>query len=277
MRTTPASIRAHAEAVQIVHRLQRTGATIASIAAEYGCTTGCINLIWKRRTTRAQRVQALCRKRSWNAKRRLAGKPAFAAVWNKGMRGIHLSPATEFQPGRLRGHAARRYRPIGAVVIRRFKRRDGRAGGDFRQRWIKVADGGRRQDRWVPYARWLWGQHNGPVPAGVHVMHRDGDTLNDAMENLVLVPHGQLVAFIQTLDPSIEKRRRTRASRAAVKRHEAYREAAALGRQKAAEHAQLCKPAPKPAPAADASQTPAQRNVAAFLRSLDEQFAEVAA
>lgn len=70
--------------------------------------------------------------------------------------------------------------PIGEIRLRR----DGK--GLRRARFIKVATSGTPAQRWRPYSRWLWEQHNGPVPDGKLVIHLDGDRLNDDLANLAL-------------------------------------------------------------------------------------------
>lgn len=94
--------------------------------------------------------------------------------WNKGLRGIHLSPDSEFKAGRREKH----YVPIGTVTVRTDK------GGKPR-RWIKTADG------WIEFARKIYAQKHGTIPDGMVVHHRDRNTLNDHPENLSLMTRAQ--------------------------------------------------------------------------------------
>jgi len=61
--------------------------------------------------------------------------------WNKGRKGIHLSPATEFK----KGHLSFDINPVGITTIRVDKNGTPR-------RWIKMA----QPNFWIPYAVWLW-------------------------------------------------------------------------------------------------------------------------
>lgn len=111
--------------------------------------------------------------------------------WNKGLKGIHLSPATEFKAGNLSGSALRRYKCEGTIVIRLEPH-------GVRRRWIKAA-GWRRP--FVEYARWLWHRDRGPVPAGWVLVHLDGCSMNDAIENLAPMSRADAMRHYRTLHP----------------------------------------------------------------------------
>ena len=96
--------------------------------------------------------------------------------WNRNLKGIHLSPATEFKPGRPSKTKCK----IGAVKIRVCKRQTRRA-------FIKIAQPG----VWLERAKVVWESKNGPIPAGLCVHHIDRDTLNDDISNLALVTRAQ--------------------------------------------------------------------------------------
>lgn len=89
--------------------------------------------------------------------------------WNKDLKGIHLSPATEFKPGRKSDAAL----PVGTVTIRQHKDEGPRA-------WVKVAE----PDVWRPRAIVVWEQAHGALPEGQVVHHQNRNTLDDALENL---------------------------------------------------------------------------------------------
>lgn len=89
--------------------------------------------------------------------------------WNKDMKGIHLSPATEFKAGQ-RGP---NWMPISSTVIHRNKQ-------DSPRVWIKVAE----PNEWRPRAVVVWEAKNGPLPKGKLVHHIDRDSLNDRPANL---------------------------------------------------------------------------------------------
>jgi len=97
------------------------------------------------------------------------GKP-----WNRGVKGIHLSPATEFR----KGQESNRKMPVGAVVVRQRKNRNEGA-----RRFIKLAE----PNKWGLYAVYLWESAHGPVPKGCVVHHRDHDSLNDTLDNLAVL------------------------------------------------------------------------------------------
>lgn len=84
------------------------------------------------------------------------------------------------------------------------------------QRYIKVSHHGSWRKRWRPFSSHWWEQHVGPIPDGYQVYHRDGLSLNDEPENLVLVRSDRL-RLIFTLRPDAARRQALRRSRA-VKR-----------------------------------------------------------
>lgn len=105
---------------------------------------------------------------------------------------------------------AGRERPVGAVTVRRLLR--GRA------RYIKVRMDGPPAKRWKLYATWQWERHHGPVPVGKQVLHRDGDTLNDELGNLVLGGHADRAFLFQSRSEA-NFRRSMRACREGCRRH----------------------------------------------------------
>jgi hypothetical protein len=108
-------------------------------------------------------------------------KPAYSypkgnVPWNKGVKGLHQSPQTEFK----KGHTTTNKLPVGSVTQRRDKYGTVRA---FR----KVAE----PNKWVPNAVWVWNQHRGEIPKGYVLHHDDGDALNDSIENLKLLTRAE--------------------------------------------------------------------------------------
>jgi HNH endonuclease len=89
--------------------------------------------------------------------------------WNKDLKGIHLSPSSEFQKGRASDTRA----DIGEVRIRIFKK-------DHPRAFIKVA----QPNKWKAFAVFVWEKINGQLPKGYVVHHKDRNTLNDEIENL---------------------------------------------------------------------------------------------
>jgi hypothetical protein len=91
------------------------------------------------------------------------------APWNRGLKGIRLSPETEFKKGQ-RSH---KRMPVGTVSIRPDKNGVPRA-------FVKIAD----PNSWRLRAVVVWEGENGPVPPGKVIHHKDRDSLNDAPSNL---------------------------------------------------------------------------------------------
>ena len=144
--------------------------------------------------------------------------------WNKGRTGIHLSPATEFKKGTLRGQAARNWKSLGTITVRRHK--------GVKSRWIKVTNKGRAQDNYIPLARWGWARDHGPIPPGCCVVHRDGNTMNDHPHNWALLDRKSLFAWEKSVRPQFELKRRRTARESARIRWEIYRDKAARRRDR---------------------------------------------
>lgn len=106
--------------------------------------------------------------------------------------GERRSPATEFRAGQRHGAAtefkkgqlAPNKLPIGSETIRTVKRTG-------KQRaWVKVAE----PNVWKKRAIVVWEAHSGPLPKGMLIHHRDGNSINDAPENLVALTRTEHVA-----------------------------------------------------------------------------------
>lgn len=89
--------------------------------------------------------------------------------WNKNLKGIHLSPVSEFKPGPRPDRQA----AIGAVRIR--------VRNGCRRAFVKV----QQPNVWRLRAVKVWEDANGPVPNGCVIHHDDRDSLNDALGNLI--------------------------------------------------------------------------------------------
>lgn len=113
-------------------------------------------------------------------RRRAANSGSFASggtPWNKGLRGIHLSPKTEWK----KGQPSDRKMPLGSVTIRHRKREP------HPRAFIKVAE----PNTWLPRTKWVWERANGSVPKGMVIHHKDRDPLNDDLSNLVLLTRSE--------------------------------------------------------------------------------------
>lgn len=65
----------------------------------------------------------------------------------------------------------------GAVTIRHNKKTN------TKYRYIRLEKG-----KWLEYYRYIWKQHRGNIPRGYLVRHINGDTLDDRLENLEMIP-----------------------------------------------------------------------------------------
>ena len=99
--------------------------------------------------------------------------------WNKGIKKLlsEKSLATAFKKGMKPDN----FLEIGSTTIRIDK------SGKSR-RWIKVSND---YPRWLPYAQWLWTKTHGEIENGLLVHHKDGDSLNDTIENYQLVTRSE--------------------------------------------------------------------------------------
>jgi hypothetical protein len=90
--------------------------------------------------------------------------------WNKDLKGIHLSPHSEYKKGRRSLTKCR----IGDVKIRKRKSERGERA------YIKIAE----PKKWELRAKLVWILHNGSIPKGNIIHHKDRNTLNDCIDNL---------------------------------------------------------------------------------------------
>lgn len=95
--------------------------------------------------------------------------------WNKDMKGIHLSPSTEFK----KGERVMENHPSWKGGVQKVK-------NDCT--YIAVAPNKR-----VRRPRRVYEEHNGPVPKGSIIYHLDGDKDNDHHTNLEAISRGELM------------------------------------------------------------------------------------
>ena len=80
-----------------------------------------------------------------------------------------------------KGHKPDSYKPLGSIVIRGDCHRKG-----AKYRWIKVKDN--VTNNYMLYSRYLYEQHYGiKLKRNELIIHLDGDSLNDNIDNLMLV------------------------------------------------------------------------------------------
>lgn len=84
--------------------------------------------------------------------------------------------------------------PIGTVRIRKHNART-------YKRMIKIAPG-----KWITVARNWWLLNRGPIPEGMRVHHRDGDSLNDDHRNYELLSAGDVAFRAHQRDPEMSRR-----------------------------------------------------------------------
>lgn len=106
----------------------------------------------------------------------------------------------------MRGAKGESAAPVGTVTIRT---RHGRGG--IRRAWVKIAE----PNVWVLRARAAWEQHNGPIPKGMGIHHKDENPLNDELDNLELVTKKEhllrhIDAYHKTSVPKLVAARRDR-------------------------------------------------------------------
>lgn len=92
--------------------------------------------------------------------------------WNKGVKGIHLSPKTEFR----KGCVGVNHLPVGATTGRKCK-------GNMKRWFVKIAE----PNKWILRCLYVWKNTKGSIPKGLLVHHLDGNTENDTIDNLCLL------------------------------------------------------------------------------------------
>lgn len=92
---------------------------------------------------------------------------------------LERSRRTQFKKGNI----PQNYVPVGTITIVR---------GD---KLIKISDTGEQWGRWKYLSRYTWEQHNGPIPEGMCVAFKDGDSLNCDISNLILMTRGEIATM----------------------------------------------------------------------------------
>jgi len=98
--------------------------------------------------------------------------------WNKGIKGTHFSPETEFK----KGQKSINHLPVGSITIRKYYKRNLSP-----KRWIKIAE----PNKWIMYTVYLWQKNIGNIPADKILHHINRDSLDDRIENLCLVTRAE--------------------------------------------------------------------------------------
>ncbi|MCL5990557.1 MAG: HNH endonuclease [Bacteroidetes bacterium] len=93
---------------------------------------------------------------------------------NKGKKGTHYSPATEFK----KGHLPHNTKADGVISIRLSHRND----NPIPYKWIRVS-----LRKWELLHRYLWIQRYGKIPKGYNIIFKNGNTLDCRLNNLAMV------------------------------------------------------------------------------------------
>lgn len=208
--------RVMADGKKIVRRLRNLKTTLARLMTEYHCGYNTITKV----------VLSYMSAAEWKIiRRKILAKGGVKTRFQKGIvawnKGLHYDPGgrsaeTRFRPGQIRGSAARRYKSVGTITIRKDKlprhlRGRRRKAGmppwpQSYRRYIKIKDTGPPRYCWIPYSRYLWEKANGPVPDGCFIVHADGNTLNDSPDNLRCVDRKGHLALQLKRDPNMRKK-----------------------------------------------------------------------
>lgn len=116
---------------------------------------------------------------SQKRKRQPCGFKSQHIPWNKGIKGLQHSPATQFTKGQKGIH----WVPVGTVRIRTHKK-------DKQRAWQKIAE----PNVWKLRAVVVWESHNGALPVGKLIHHHDRDPLNDEITNLQALTRAEHMA-----------------------------------------------------------------------------------
>ena len=91
--------------------------------------------------------------------------------WNKGSKGLHHSPNTEFK----KGHLPANTKYNGCLSLRKKE-----TGEQYY--YTRISQG-----NWELYNRYLWKQEYGSIPKGMLIIFKDKNTLNCVIENLEMI------------------------------------------------------------------------------------------
>ena len=83
--------------------------------------------------------------------------------------------------------------PLGTIVIQ--DKTDSHRRNTYKL--IKVNMEGDQWTRWKLLHRYVWEQHNGPIPDGMVITFKDGDPMNCDIGNLMMVSKGEMIMMIR--------------------------------------------------------------------------------
>lgn len=202
--------RIEADVDRIIRRLRKTKTTLQMICEEYHVAYASLRRVVLEHITQAG-YDAIIRKKKRDTRNSGQFGKDRPPTYRR-PKGTHFCSATEFK----KGDSPHNHRPVGSIKIH-----NDNCGKKFR--WIKVQETGKQSEKYMPYARWLWIQERGDLPAGKFIVHVDGDTLNDDLGNLRAVTRAGHLKLQMQRDPEMVKKARDASSKAAKKRHAQYR------------------------------------------------------
>ena len=94
--------------------------------------------------------------------------------WNIGTKGSTGRNKTSFE----KGISPHNKVPIGTITIRTNKR-----GKEAKRRYIKTAE----PNKWELLAKYTWQKHNGELPKGMLIHHKNRNKMDDKIENLQIM------------------------------------------------------------------------------------------
>jgi hypothetical protein len=97
--------------------------------------------------------------------------------FNKGTKGLMKPNKTTFR----KGNVPQNHKHLSSITIRNDK-------CGTRRRWIKIKE----PKTWIEYARYVWLKSGRKIKEGYVVGHKDADSLNDSLKNLVCVSKEEL-------------------------------------------------------------------------------------
>lgn len=118
--------------------------------------------------------------------------------WNAGNTGISVSPGTQFKKGNVPANTLH----DGAITIRLDTNQ--RTARKIAYRHIRVSKG-----RWQYYHRYLWEQAHGPIPKGIPLVFKNGNTLDCRLENLELISRKELLKRNRNREKAAQSLRET--------------------------------------------------------------------
>jgi len=188
----------------------RSGMSCREIGERYGCKGNSVHSLL-RRAEEPRRSLSEAARIAQDRGRAKGQFPRRNVPWNKGLKGTHFSPDTEFKKGhrRTKRHRVRTVR----VWIRR---RNGKLHSA--RAFVKVA----QPNVWRLRCHVMWEKAHGPIPKGMLLHYRNGDGMDDRLANFLLVTRAEHLALQR---PEFEDRRRARCSKMMRVRWQRYREA----------------------------------------------------